>query len=534
MFTSTNNPFSKILIDCGQGRLDPASGIRPPLLTIKGTSILSADPSLTIKFGREVNINMDAKVKEKLDEIMGVLRTLRSTEELVTEIAPKKQKSEAQFNVCKVDVCTQPVKIIYSDLDDRIGLRFGSLTLNSSVSKVYGGKLRISADTTLEDCSSWLQAGSIRYRLISPVCVGANVSFFTGLESFSPVKGFARCSVGRLVLHLGPQHLKILHRIQGNLEQIFSSNSDDGSEEIPREDKVDQMDDDGEHYNDDLRLGTFTISEDKGQELPTAYRVVYSSSSITWTYPKPRTLTKLTVLPLPLTPGIVVGVSTGEGESEPTVECQLQFWSVHRSAWTSYASFRLDESNIVHVDLPLYTDKRRCEFAHTWRIEMVAGSGCILQEVPCSLLSAVRVDSFHSTLHQPQFQFIFDAEQLQLCLYNHLCSTAKLPGKSELAGLNLQINHPLQQNFLTANLDAVSTEISIWKNQVSEGQTLKLTAKSRIGINIIDYCYLGSHQVVNTVELSARIQNEGSYVDVFLQVSQCDLNVGPFALHTLR
>ena len=61
------------------------------------------------------------------------------------------------------------------------------------------------------------------------------------------------------------------------------------------------------------------------------------------------------------------------GTREATVNCQLQFWCAHRSAWTHYASFTLDESNVAYVDLPLYTDKRRCEHACTWRIEMVAG-----------------------------------------------------------------------------------------------------------------------------------------------------------------
>ena len=524
--------FTNVLLDCGNGEPDPISGIRPPLLSIKASSIFSVNPAVKVVLGREVRINLNLRVKDQLDEIMLALQPQNSTGDPSANInddTAVAKPNQISFESCNVDVTSRPMKVKYENDVDSIGFSVGAIALNSIITKETDGKVKIKSDFSLDECISWLESRNKRYRLISPVCFAFNFAFYFVNPNYVPVKGFARSNVGRMVIHMGPQHLHIINRIIESTQTLVNSNTKTVEANVSPENKTNQPED-GEHFNDDLRLGTFTVSNEKDKNLPSPYKVVYNSSSITWTYPRPRTLTKLMILPLPLTSS----VSALPAGTEPTVDCQLQFWSVHRLSWIHYATFQLDECNVVHVDLPLYTDKRKCEFACTWRIEMVAaGNSSILPEVPCSLLSAIRVDSFYSLFHQPQYQFIFDADQIQLCLYNQFCPVTNYKLPENLAGLHLKLNPPFQQNFLSASLDKISSEISVWNFQ-EVGSTVKLVAKTRVGVNITDYLFLGDHRIMSTGEICTRIQNEGKFVDIFATVPNCDLNIGPFGLHTLR
>ena len=524
--------FTNVLLDCSNGEPDPLSGIRPPLLSIKASSIFSVNPAVKVVMGREVRVNLNSTVKDQLDAIMLALQPQNSTighaanSNDDTVVAKSNQIS---FESCNVDLTSRPMKLKYENELDSIGFSVGAIALNSIITIETDGNVKVKSDFSINECISWLKSKNKRYRLISPVCFAFNFAFYLVNPNYAPIKGFARCNVGRMVIHLGPEHIHIINRIIESAQKLLTLKTKTVEMNDSPENKTNQPED-GEHFNDDLRLGTFTVSDEKDKNLPSPYKVVYNSSSITWTYPRPRTLTKLTILPLPLTSS----VSAIPAGTEPTVDCQLQFWSVHRLSWINYATFQLDESNVVHVDLPLYTDKRKCEFACTWRIEMVAaGNSSILPEVPCSLLSAIRVDSFYSLFHQPQYQFIFDAEQIQLCLYNQLCPDTNYQLPENLTGLHLQLNPPFQQNFLSASLDKISSEISVWKFQ-EIGSTVKLVAKTRVGVNITDYLFLGDHRIMSTGEICTRIQNEGKFVDIFATVPNCDLNIGPFGLHTLR
>ena len=100
------------------------------------------------------------------------------------------------------------------------------------------------------------------------------------------------------------------------------------------------------------------------------------------------------------------------------------------------------------------------------------GTASILPEVPCSLLSAIRVDSYYSSVQQPKYQVLLDAESVQLSFYNHLhhLQHTHLSTSQHFNGLKLEQNFPVDQNFMSASLDAVSFELSVWQgNKLTPG-----------------------------------------------------------------
>ena len=247
---------------------------------------------------------LDEEVEHTLTQISNLITLLQSD-----HVKEEKITKETTLHTCDIDVESEPVSITYKYDDVVVQCRLGAINFTSNFKKqtnipsqCQNSVSSVKTNLLLDEVTCRLVAFDKSFNLIGPVRVNIEVSFQFGSSYYNPIRGFFRCSLGRLVLHVGPKHILILEKLT---PRFSIENKEDGpapagiDEEDARE--IEPLTDDGEHFYDDLRLGTFTVSKKSQSHLPSPYCVEYSSTSISWTYPRARTLTKLTVLPLPLT-----------------------------------------------------------------------------------------------------------------------------------------------------------------------------------------------------------------------------------------
>ncbi len=99
-----------------------------------------------------------------------------------------------------------------------------------------------------------------------------------------------------------------------------------------------------QHYADDLRAGAFHFVEKEKMEASEAkpYQVVFTERplAMTWRYPKPRAITRLSVFPLPF-------VSADTATQAHRVDCSLQFWDLALKSFQTYSEFALSETSVT-------------------------------------------------------------------------------------------------------------------------------------------------------------------------------------------
>ena len=71
---------------------------------------------------------------------------------------------------------------------------------------------------------------------------------------------------------------------------------------------------------------------------------------MTWIYPKPRTLSRLSVFPLPFVSADKLYVEDFDSES---IQCSLEYWDKCLKSFRGYSTFMLSEQEMFHLDLPL-------------------------------------------------------------------------------------------------------------------------------------------------------------------------------------
>ena len=377
-------------------------------------------------------------------------------------------------------------------------------------------------DSVIENIESSIGLEGAKYSVVDPIILNLTVAASSDLF-FNPEKGAVAINLGRSNIHVGPVQLFVLNTFSNFITTELEKHKNDIKPEIKNEICDTPA---GEHFTDDLRLGIFTVEEDGlNVEIPLPYRVVYNNNSLTWTYPKARTLTKMVILPLPLT------LAKEGNYAADSVACQLQFWSSNRSCWILYQHFQLQEGNVCHVDLPLCTDKRSCEFAGTWRIQMFS-DGNIRDEIPCSLLSALRVDSYFSQAMLPDYQLVLHVQNLDLTLHNQLNYCGR-EMQGDLAGLSLSTECPIDQPFISFKVDALSSELSVWSGTTVDDSSIKAVCRGRVGIEYIDYSYLAKHSLLTPSDLCLKLQVQDNFVDIFMDIGRADFIIGPFSLHSL-
>ena len=510
--------LTNVIVESRPALADVVSGIRPPFLNLTMEGFLGPQLSVNCCVARPLQVNLDPDVMQLVSS--SLLRP-QDQRKLETERTPL-NFAFSEVNLKCSMISTSVLLRLKAEKCTSFTGALSSVNASSRV-KFLKDRINLEADTLIDNLRCSFDYGGDKYSLIDPVSLNIAASASSDLY-LQPDKGSLIIATGKSNIHLGPVQLFLLDQYATFINaEIQKQSSNESEQDIKSEEDFSSV---GEHFADDLRLGAFTIEKESLDiEIPLPYKVIYNKNSLTWTYPKPRTLTKMMILPLPLT-------LAKEGDySADSVSCQLQFWSSNRSCWILYTHFQLQEGNVCHVDLPLCTDKRSCEFSSTWRIQMFS-DGNIRDEIPCSLLSALRVDSYFSDAMLPDYQFVVHVKHIDLTLHNQLdyCGK-KLEG--ELAGLALSAQCPKNQPFISFKVDGLSSEISVWSGQPTKESSLKAIIRGRLGIEYIDYCYLAKHSLLVPSELCLKLQVQENFIDVFTDIGRTDFSIGPFGLHTL-
>ena len=507
--------FTNVLLESCSAVADAMSGIKPPFLNTSVEGLVGENLNVSFVVGRPLKVVLDP---DKVEQVLSCYRRFFKTSEV-------EERKPIDFRYSETDV---NISVTNSSLIFNFGTvretcvehAFSLFTVSSKVTA--NEQFNVVSNVSIKHLRSSVRLDKLKHSVLDPVNLDVTVNLTTDLL-LTPVKGFMIFNIGRLNVHLGPHQLFVLARFVDTVHTTVE-NRTAGAEAKSGVRTLSRKPVEGEHFTDDLRLGTFTIEENcPDLEIPPPYRVCFNKNSLTWSYPRPRTLTRMVILPLPLT---LAKEGTEQGDA---VACQLQFWSGSRSCWILYQHFQLREGNVTHVDLPLCTDRRSCEFAQTWRVQMFPDSN-IRDEIPCSLLSALRVDSYLSAAMLPDFQVVFRSKHLELTLHNQIqFSGCEMP--EDLVGLNLDNTFPTDHPFSSLSLQSMSSEVSIWKGSTDE-TSLKIISKGRFGANFTDYMYLAKHTLLKPCAITLKVQIQDNLLDVFADVGKAELTVGPFGLHT--
>jgi vacuolar protein sorting-associated protein 13B len=232
----------------------------------------------------------------------------------------------------------------------------------------------------------------------------------------------AFCRADNLRLHAGPRQVTVATALTQWMLQNYSPSQND--DPAPKDVVVDT---DEQHYQDDLRTGTFdfqvrdTTSRPssgwmQAEEKPRPYQVVFNvqPASMCWAYPQPRALTRVDVYPIPLMKADGAGQDAAPGVEQ--VDCTLEFWDHCSQEFRILRRFSLSEVRFTRVPLPsistnqtarnVQDDERRAErellekqvaFSDMWRIVMHFTEENLPENRPKKIIAAPpsNISSYH-------------------------------------------------------------------------------------------------------------------------------------------
>jgi hypothetical protein len=232
----------------------------------------------------------------------------------------------------------------------------------------------------------------------------------------------AFCRADNLRLHAGPRQVTVATALTQWMLQNYSPSQND--DPAPKDVVVDK---DEQHYQDDLRTGTFdfqvrdTTSRPssgwmQAEEKPRPYQVVFNvqPASMCWAYPQPRALTRVDVYPIPLMKADGAGQDAAPGVEQ--VDCTLEFWDHCSQEFRILRRFSLSEVRFTRVPLPsistnqtarnVQDDERRAErellekqvaFSDMWRIVMHFTEENLPENRPKKIIAAPpsNISSYH-------------------------------------------------------------------------------------------------------------------------------------------
>ena len=150
---------------------------------------------------------------------------------------------------------------------------------------------------------------------------------------------------------------------------------------------------------------------------------------MTWKYPQPRTLTRVSIFPVPFKKASDLGTAASVEDSEE-VACSLQYWDACLASFRTYSEFHLSETHVSHLDLPLTTDRKKVAVSTVWRVVLdhdVLDNEDDFDRVdreiivqPKSLVSVMRVDSYVNPGLVPKLQAAVDVSRVRVSVQNHL------------------------------------------------------------------------------------------------------------------
>ncbi|ELT92184.1 hypothetical protein CAPTEDRAFT_228271 [Capitella teleta] len=311
---------------------------------------------------------------------------------------------------------------------------------------------------------------------------------------------------------------------------------------------------------DDLRAGNLDyVNENVSlDELPQPEQIMFGfdydtgSASMSWCYPEPRVLTRLTVTPVPFT--IPRPMEAEFVDETFKVPCTLQYYNLLTRSYENYFDLTLSESESSEVHLPEvkgHDPFSTLSASQLWRVlihrvrsedeeeeeeETGGGREEWLEPAvsPMTLAASIHVDSCSVPSLVPVVQCAVNVGSLQLSLCNHFshlgsCTPSKL--------FPFEVSDAVMDHeWMKINLNSFTFNASVLSS--ANHQRISTQASAVIETTLVEYRNLTMHPLMNTTNISGKVvRTSKDLVDnlkVELSLGSMSIQVGQAAVHSLN
>lgn len=392
--------FVFTVLETRDGDPDPYKGIPPALANFKSTAFGMKLPMIDFEMGRPLKVIVNIRsicFLNSLQELLfssniSSIYSLGETQQHKSSLSVLSYDKKAFFNSFSgFNISTKQLAVEYLPENSCNTL---SMSAIASLGEL-GGTITFPGQQTSLSLSVKGVALSVGgHLLLTPWSFGCNASLIN--ESWTP-NYIYRISVNSDVMAMELYHPQIsaFKTIIEELQTIFTKKNTRGKDSSA-ENIAKKVDDDDESYRDDLQTGAFQFSN--GNDMPLPYQVTFPSPAVmAWAYPYPRTITSLTILPVPFTKPCPAGLELNLEYLDP-----LQGWCLR-------AKGLLTESQVTKMELPL----RNCT-ASVWRVVLDAEDLPIQSKI---LGGCLRVDSLFARRLIPTLQASVAIDCFSVCLW---------------------------------------------------------------------------------------------------------------------
>ena len=562
------------------GDADPKMGIPPALFTASITGLIDGPVFISVLIDRPLKFEMGqellGQISEHLTEIgkAGDIEGLMKIMTTDTKELPKEARTIQALvaslrrtfgSISSISLKTQQI-VVHCPMHaleslgaiDFFGNVMGIQCKATFQSKINEGKAEVTSVKTelnMEKALIRLGVNGIVQTLVAPWTFKLQSESYWLPQCVLPSTNFKFCSEA-LTCKLGANHVLAIKALMTEKNATSKAEHEKKKEEFGDDSNMPKkkltFNDDikfEQNYVDDLRAGAFQyVTKSKKQQDPQPYQVIFNSnpSTMTWRYPLPRALTRVSIFPVPFM-SASESASSKAPEMDETVSCALQYWDACLQIFQTYAEFTLSETNVSHLNLPVIGDHRRCAVSSTWRVLLYYdanheedGFSKMDREIivtPKSLVSVMRVDSYYNSDLIPKVQASLSFPFVNLELYNHLhFHGRKLP--KGLKQYSMNTNLPMEQLFAKVTLDSTLIGLDLWvfANRLNEFRA-HLRMKTQLNVRLCDYAFLAFHHLVlpTKVQTSVVVNNKRKEqcVDIHTHCRPIHLKYGHFANHTL-
>ncbi|PIK40599.1 putative vacuolar protein sorting-associated protein 13B isoform X1 [Apostichopus japonicus] len=445
---------------------------------------------------------------------------------------------------CAVTIATGP------DQDNAQALF--SIASSSGNIKVHQNIQGLTKDLRMTLCVSGVAmetglSNTIR-RLVGPVTFELDTAVQLLYSTLSVTKTVSHITFGHIPIILGQEHLnclKILMTCYGDFLGLGKKVSvhgivigsigtcDPPAQQAERKSSGSTVTPDPVHSKDDLRSGSFVYITDSESQEPQPNEIQFQpggsgtnhDGTMTWQYPEPRVLTRITMTPIPLR----TATNISDEDELSDVPCSLEYWDEMDCCFQHYKDLFVSETNTYHVSMGLGQRSIGSDGAVAaclWRMVLNPGSDKrkrnLLAEqniilTPMALAASLRVDSCFSPVFIPTTSLALKFGLIDVHLVNHRSQLGQVVPE-KLLPFTFDDAEPKDQEVCVMSLIESRISAQLWRVPSTALKT-KLTMVPLIG----------------SLPLEGSLMVDQADGGCLIEMDSSDINVriGQGSLHTL-
>ncbi|XP_072031129.1 intermembrane lipid transfer protein VPS13B-like isoform X1 [Amphiura filiformis] len=322
-----------------------------------------------------------------------------------------------------------------------------------------------------------------------------------------------------------------------------------------------------ESSNDDLRAGAFKyITDSEGGEFqPKPNEIIFSCppppdlsvsgiedynggwGSMSWCYPQPRVLTRVSVTPIPLHLADRPDETQGKDHIEE-IPCTLEYWDDMRKCYNIYKQLYVSEveSYLFTIDMPLGENHLKigeATAAQIWRVVL----NSVAEEIediplsqtcrknliitPTALAASMRIDSYFAPHLIPTAKLAFNMECLEIRLTHHLSQLGQAQ-PHQMKPFKFDGVAPNEQEYMVITVNNTELYGQHWSG-VKQKSAMQLGTS--VQCDLLTYRNLNMTPFLEEAGIEATFEAHwGQDVNFLLDLGSVELRVGQGSIHSLN